>query len=283
MKCGARMLNRKCTVSLVALLGGAGLCFGQVTSSPTSAGQAKLENGKPFAQEIMGTTVKFDMVPIPAGNGLDGKTLPAFWIGRTEVLWDMYDIFVYGLDQPSQTEGGPIPTPDGVTRPTKPYLTMDRGFGHAGYPVISVSYKGAEEFCKWLSAKTGRKYRLPTEAEWEYVALAGGKEPLADIEAIAWHQGNADAKTQPAASKKANAWGVYDMFGNAREWVAGNDGKPVTKGGSFRDKAESMTARDRVENKSAWNASDPQIPKSVWWLADGGFVGFRVVCEQDSK
>lgn len=280
-------MTRKGTAVLFALCAMMAPCIAQSTpttpAAPPATTTQPLADGKPFNQAVSGTTVTFDMVPIAAGTGADGKPIGAFWIAKTEVLWDLYDVFVYGLDQPEQSEGGAIPTPDGVTRPTKPYLTMDRGFGHAGYPVISVSHKGAAEFCKWLTAKTGRKYRLPTEAEWEYVALAGGGETIADLDEQAWHKGNADSKTQAAATKKPNKWGVFDMFGNAREWAVGADGKPVTKGGSFRDKPETISAKERTENKPAWNASDPQIPKSVWWLADGGFVGFRVVCEGEAK
>jgi len=246
-------------------------------SKPTEGAGAR----KPFVQTIKGTTVSFTMAPIPGGTAPDGTAIKPFSIATTEVTWDVYDIWVFSLDVP---EG----TADASTRPTKPYLLMDRGYGHQGYPAISVSHKGAEEFCRWLTAKTGRKYRLPTEAEWEHACRAGasGKygfgDDAAELREHAWYAGNAEEKTHPIGTRKANAWGLFDMLGNASEWVTGADGAPKTAGGCFRDEAEDLTPATRVAPSRSWNASDPQIPKSVWWLADGGFVGFRVVCEGGS-
>jgi hypothetical protein len=69
------------------------------------------------------------------------------------------------------------------------------------------------------------------------------------------------------------------MLGNIAEWIIGNDGAPVVAGGSFKDKAEQIHGSSRAKQTPAWNATDPQFPKSKWWLADAPFVGFRVVCE----
>ncbi len=239
---------------------------------------------EPFTQEIAGTAIRFEMVPIPPA-GVEagaGKAPPRFWIGKTEMTWEAFDIFVYGLDQ-QQGEGAA--GVDATTRPSKPYLPPDRGFGHEGYPAISMTHHSAAEFCKWLSAKTGRTYRLATEAEWEYAARAGaataydfGDDP-ASLAQHAWFKDNADGKTHPAGKKKPNAWGVHDMLGNAAEWCSTPDGKGVTRGGAYTDPAERVRCDSRAEATPAWNASDPQIPKSKWWLADGPFVGFRVVCE----
>jgi len=236
--------------------------------------------GKPYTEQIAGTTVSIDMVPIPGGAAPDGTVLSPFSISVAEIPWDVYDVWVFSLDVP---EGAA----DASTRPTKPYLLMDRGYGHQGYPAISMSHKGAQEFCAWLSRKTGKKYRLPTDAEWEYACRAGSKGTyffegdLSSLGDYAWFAANSDQKTHPIGQKKPNAWGLRDMLGNASEWVTDRDGNPTTVGGCFRDEATDLTVSARVEPSRAWNASDPQIPKSVWWLADGGFVGFRVVCEGD--
>lgn len=229
-----------------------------------------------FSETIPGTVVTFDMVPVAGGEvtiGDETVTVAPFWIGRTEVRWDAYDIYVFGLDAPGGTEGDA----DAVARPSKPYIAMDRGFGHAGYPAISMSYHGAQRYCAWLSQRTGRRYRLPTEAEWRLAC--GPTDGTAALDERAWLFENANYSTHPVASKAPNALGLHDMLGNAAEWCTGRDGRPVTMGGNYRTKASELESALRVPPTPAWNASDPQLPKSVWWLADAGFVGFRVVCE----
>jgi formylglycine-generating enzyme required for sulfatase activity len=89
------------------------------------------------------------------------------------------------------------------------------------YPVVYVTWQNAVDFCAWLSKKEGKKYRLPTEAEWEYCCRAGragtsdDDTPLGDL---AWYRDNARSLLQPVGKKKANAWGLHDMHGNAAEW-----------------------------------------------------------------
>ncbi len=240
----------------------------RITAPPVSAANAQ------FTETIDGTAVAFTMIPVP-GDPAHGDE--PFWIGRTEVTWDAYDVFVYGLDA-----RGDDTAADAVTQPSKPYISMDRGFGHAGYAVLSVSDQGAMAFCAWLSRKTDRRYRLPTEAEWRF-ACDLGRIPPAEVGRYAWYRGNADFKTHAVGTREADAAGLHDMYGNASEWCTGTDGLPVTLGGSYRDSMEGLGCAARVSPSAAWNQSDPQIPRSVWWLADAGFVGFRVVCESDSQ
>lgn len=267
------------------------LCAAAVIISPVS-GNANNPDDKPaseslntFWQEIPSAAFKFEMVYIP---GDSEKNIKPFWIGRTEMPWEPFDVFVYGLDVKEDSPSGET-APDAVTRPTKPYLPPDRGFGHEGYAVISVSHHMATEFCKWLSIKSGKTYRLPTEAEWEHACRAGASataycfgDDVPQLGQYAWYADNAGGMPRPIGLKKANDFGLHDMHGNVAEWCdSSSGGEPVTCGGSYRDAADKVTTTSRAPFDPSWNVSDPQIPKSEWWLADGPFVGFRVVCDYD--
>jgi formylglycine-generating enzyme required for sulfatase activity len=242
--------------------------------------------------QIAGTDVQFTMVRIPGGtyempNPADPTDtlkveIKDFWIEKTETTWDEYDVFMYRLDEPEADRLGD--PKDGISRPTKPYGAADRGFGHEGYPAIGITYRAGTDYCRWLSVKTGHKYRLPTEAEWEYACRAGAlaRGPITDqawLEAHTWNRGNSPDKTQPVGKKEPNAWGLYDMLGNASEWCRAQDMGAVARGGSFVDQAEKVNCEARERQTEAWNASDPQLPKSKWWLTDAPFVGYRVVRE----
>lgn len=263
---------------MIALACSAALA-GAVPSVP-SARDAQSATAEAYSEKIAGTLVTFEMVPVPAGTvTIDGKTVvvPAFYIGRREATWDMYDVFALGLDAPKAPTGV-----DATARPSRPYGAPDYGWGHAGSPVISVTRGAAEAFCAWLSARTGKRYRLPTEAEWLHAAtLAAGGAALAPDRgnAIAWHRGNAAGRTHPAGSKGADGLGLFDLFGNAAEWVTTADGTLVVRGGSFRDSADTIGPAARAVQDDAWNERDPQLPGSRWWLSDAPFAGFRILRE----
>lgn len=226
-----------------------------------------------YRESIDGTLVKFEMVLVEGG-----ATNP-FYIGRTEVTWDLYDVFALGLDKPADTS-----VADATARPSEPYGAPDQGWGHAGFPAISVTRTAAEAFCQWLSKKTGKTYRLPTDAEWTHVAaLAIGQAPLTPARAdrLAWHRANAGERTHPVATKDPDAIGMFDLFGNAAEWVVTPDGVAAVRGGSYRDPPTAVGPSARSVQDPSWNERDPQLPKSRWWLSDGPFVGFRVVREID--
>jgi len=91
----------------------------------------------------------------------------------------------------------------------------------ADHPVETVSKNDAHDFLARLNAQNdGYKYRLPTEAEWEYAARAGTTgAQSASLNEIAWYGANSEDETHPVGKKKPNAWGLYDMLGNVREWV----------------------------------------------------------------
>lgn len=245
---------------------------------------------------IPGTALSFELVRVPASA--DGSS-PALLVSVTEIPWEVYDCFVYGFDEhpapPADSKGGPATqgdavdggskagamqavNADAVTRPTKPYISVDRGFGHAGWPAISMSFKGASSFCAWLESKTGRPFRLPTVAEWTRLCAASeaSAAPLAER---AWTASNSGGTTRKVGSSKADSLGLHDLCGNVAEWCVGDDSKGVVLGGSYRDGADAVGCAAMQRDTPSWNRSDPQFPKSVWWLADAPHVGMRVVCE----
>jgi formylglycine-generating enzyme required for sulfatase activity len=237
--------------------------------SPAPVRPASLEA---YTDSIPGTLVAFDMVPVPGD--------PPFWIGRTEVTWDEYDVFAYRLDQPAAERARGAP--DAMARPSRPYGAPDYGWGHQGYPAISIAAPAAAAYAEWLSARTGKRYRLATDAEWSRAAhsgLSGISLTPALLDSIAWHGGNSDSRAHPVAAKRADALGLHDMLGNAAEWVTGADGRPLTRGGSWADAPAQLGPETRARPAAAWQERDPQFPKSRWWLSDGPFVGFRLVRE----
>ncbi len=101
-----------------------------------------------------------------------------------------------------------------------------RGLDTSSFPVEGVTWKDAQKFCEKLSAKEGRTYRLPTEAEWEYACRAGTQtaysfgDDAKELDHHAWHAGNSGGRPHPVGQKEPNAWGLYDLHGNVREYCA---------------------------------------------------------------
>ena len=252
-----------------------------VPYAPTSA-EATSEP-EAYTETIPGTVVTFEMVPVPLDSartsGDPGSTSEgeALWFGETEVTWDAYDVYVYELDK--QSGLGEV---DAVSRPSKPYVLPGESFGHQGNPALAMTFKAAQEYAKWLSARTGKTYRLPTEAEWE-AACRLGQEEGSDLGERAWHWDNANDQAHQVGSLAPNGFGLHDLLGNVAEWALAEDGTPVVKGGSWYDYAEDVSCEARKTQTSDWNATDPQLPKSEWWLSDAPFVGFRLVREVGSE
>ncbi len=233
----------------------------QVASAPAKA----------FLEPIKGTARSIDMIavePLKAGT--------QFWMSKTEIPWEVLDVCVYGFDKKDGVSDPPAA--DAVTRPTKPYIATDRGFGHAGWPANSISFQNAKAFCEWLSVKTGRKYRLPTVEEWKHACRKSGVTQ-ANLSEFAWFDDNSDGTTHKVGSKKADAQGVHDLYGNLAEWCVEPDGTGSVMGGSYREASDEIGCEAIEEDTPNWNLSDPQIPRSIWWLADAGWIGFRVVCD----
>lgn len=245
------------------LAAGAGLAAAGQAPAPAAAPVAPA-----FVEKVQGTAIQVEMMAVPGCEGVK-----PFFAARAEVSWELFDAFLYHLDQKA---GGSSPESDAVTRPTKPYVAVDRGYGHQGWPAISMSSKGAVQFCEWLSKKTGRTYRLPTEAEWQCMAKGSAVAAGAMAE-HAWTAADSKNASHKVASKKPDSLGLNDLWGNVAEWCTAADGGFCILGGSFKDKSIDPAAMKPIPETEDWNESDPQFPKSVWWLVDGPFIGMRVV------
>lgn len=290
-----RSITKAATLVLLA-----GLCGCTITARPLSSSNASehatpaapeyAPAPEPYSQIVPGTDRELKMIGVPAGtitladpqDPTQTRTIEIapFWISTYEVTWDFYDPFVF---EDMEAEHETPQDADAFARPSKPYIPPDLDFGHEGYPVISTSFHAAEQFCKWLSFRTGETYRLPTEAEWEWACRAGSTAMYSfgdDASALGeygWFDGNSEMTTHPVGEKQPNAWGLYDMHGNTGEWTVDLAGKPVIRGGSQMHTAEQATSSARLYQDSSWNMTDPQIPKSPWWLSDCPFGGFRVI------
>ncbi|HBV65716.1 MAG TPA: sulfatase-modifying factor protein [Rhodopirellula sp.] len=281
---------------------------------------------KPYAEPLEHTDLTLAMVPIPGGKFIMGSDesepdrnqdegaprdveISPFWMGKFEVTWDQYDAWREEIDQLRRKlmsiKAGPRDLAvDGVSKPTEEYTDMSFGMGKGDYPAICMTQHAARVFCQWLSAKTGRYYRLPTEAEWEYACRAGTKtaysfgDDPAELGEYAWFFDNTDEAYQPVGKKKPNPWGLYDMHGNVAEWVldqydagyysqSGNAVDPlnipsklyprVVRGGGWDDDPEMLRSAVRKGSSNDWKDQDPQIPRSIWYHTDALSVGFRVV------
>ena len=209
----------------------------------------------------LGAGEKMRMLPV---TGADSKT---FWISATEVTWEQYDCFFQREDEQVEI--------DGVTGPSKSVFPVTRGFGHDGFPALGMTFNAANEFCTWLNLSGQGTFRLPTEEEWKIAADAA---PSAEaVDDFAWHAINSDTQPHRVGDKKANRFGLHDMFGNVAEWVTSSNPKGRLMGGSYEDPAGSMKPDNFDDYHLSWQERDPQWPKSVWWMSDGGFSGFRIV------
>lgn len=239
------------------------------------AAQARVTDSLP------GQRLHWELVLVPGGTvtvpGADGPVevvVDSFLIGATEVPWDLYDVFYLKLDIP-RAERVAI---DAKARPSSPYGAPDRGFGHRGWPVISITHDAAGRFAEWLSLRTGQQYAVATDAQWQRAAdLAFDPLDQATIAERAWTAANAEGATHRVGTLPPDRLGLQDLLGNAGEWVTGEDGTPWLRGGTFLDSPDSVTTTTRARQQPSWNQTDPQSPKSRWWLSDGSFAGLRLV------
>jgi formylglycine-generating enzyme required for sulfatase activity len=208
-----------------------------------------------YTEEILGMDVRFEMVAVEGGTFLMGspETEPGrepdegpqrevkvspFWMGKLEVTWREYDAYYSQTATRGKNEKGEMS--DAITGPTPPYGSPDQGWGKGSRPAITMTHFAARKYCEWLSSVTGRKYRLPTEAEWEYAARAGStgayffaevqaqswwesifggaSAPEEQLDRFAWYAGNSKLKTHPPRTKEPNPWGLLNLLGSVKEF-----------------------------------------------------------------
>lgn len=268
-------MKNACIQIARTLLGGAS--SSSSSTRPTSPRQAANSGSSQAVQTFTVGNVSFDMIKVEAGSFIMGCTSEQgsdcssnespyhrvtitndYYIGKFEVTQELYEA-VMGVN-PSH------------------WKAFDR-------PVEQVSWNDAMEFCSELSRLTGRRFTLPTEAEWEYAARGGKKSTNAkysgssSIATVAWYDGNSGSQTHPVGRLRANELGIYDMSGNVLEWCLdwygyyssamqtdpmgpGSGSSRVLRGGSWDYVAVSCRVADRMSGSPGYRSN---------------CIGFRVV------
>jgi serine/threonine-protein kinase len=153
-----------------------------------------------------------------------------FWLGQTEVTVGAYKRF-------AAATGRQMPPP----------TSFDAEWTNDRLPIVMVTWDDAREYCAWAGM------RLPTEAEWEYAARGGSTEPLyGPLDRVAWHGGNAGGQPHPGGEKQGNAFQLYDMLGNAWEWVYDRYDPNYYKDERTQDPAGPSSGQDRVLRGGSW-------------------------------
>lgn len=223
--------------------------------APGSSFRAKLNSGGEGPEMVVIPAGRFMMGCVSGQDCYDSEKpvhevviARPFAMSKYEITFEDYDRFTY------------------------PNKVDDEGWGRGRRPVISVSWGDATEYAAWLSAQTGKRYRLPTEAEWEYAARAGSTTQYSWGNDIGHSRANCNNEycgdrweyTAPVGSFAANAWGLHDMHGNVWEWVqdcrnksyagapgdgsawmSGDCGRRVIRGGSWGDVAGGLRSAYR--------------------------------------
>ncbi|WP_413284358.1 formylglycine-generating enzyme family protein [Vibrio sp. MA40-2] len=221
-----------------------------------------------LAMKYLGSIPEPEMVDIPGGSFEMGSTrccssekpvhkvtISAFQMSKTETTFEQWDACV--------ADGGCDHYPD------------DEGWGRGRRPVINVSWDDVDSYARWLKQRTGKNYRIPSEAEWEYATRAGSSTLYSWGDQIGENKANCsdcksqwdNDKTAPVASFDANAFGLFDMHGNVWEWTqdcwkgnykgapidgqpwfSNNCGRRVLRGGSWSSKHLSLRSAARIDH-----------------------------------
>ncbi len=274
--------------------------------------------GKNFTETVNG--VSFTMVAIKGGcfqmgqpdpdigwGGCSNDEQPVhevclddYYIGQTEVTVAQFRLFIDATNYKTDAEKKGYSriykyqwkSIDGVTWKDdvngSPRLEVD--YNH---PVIHVSWNDAIAYCEWLSQILGKKFRLPTEAEWEYAAKGGASRTSAtatyagsdNIDEVAWYYDNSGGKTHPVAQKKANALGIYDMSGNVYEWCSDWFDSGYYKNSPRNNPQGASSGSKRVNRGGSWHGNARCCRSAYRNSISPGFsgsdLGFRLACSVD--
>ncbi len=251
-----------------------------------------------FTEQIPGTAVSLNMVAINGGEFTMGSSskepfhnsdeapqhkvkVSSFFMAEVETTWDQYWAFY----AQTMSEGRTPPETvyennlkamdvDAISGPTPPFGFPDQGWGSGDRPAITMTHYAAEVFCQWLSEKTGKKYRLPTEAEWEYAARGGTETPYFfdgspkdysnfgfmrkffsaktdNISDYVIYENNSNHRTQDPSLVMPNPFGLKNMLGNVMEYCS--------------DKYDENAYQNRSDGDV-----DPKVTEGDEWVVRGG-------------
>ncbi len=258
-----------------------------------------------FTEKIPNTPVSFKMVAIPGGSFAMGSPenepyrnedegsrkqveISPFFMAEVEVTWNEFLAF-YGQTgaegRSTDTEGtrmdGEV---DAITGPTPPYGQPDQNWGMGNRPAITMRHKAALTYCEWLSQVTGKTYRLPTEAEWEYACRAGTQSPYffegnpkdfsqdklwnklfgadtTNINSFVIYEANSMMKTQLPSAVRSNPFGLKNMLGNVAEfcqdWYAPDAYAKLTDG--VKDPKGPATGTEHVVRGGSFKSSAADV------------------------
>jgi formylglycine-generating enzyme required for sulfatase activity len=250
-----------------------------------------------YTEQIPGTPITFNMVAIPGGTFKMGSTpkenfhkedespvrevtISPFFMAEIEATWEQFWAFYSNTMSEGRTPPEAVyannsnPNVDAISGPTPPFGLPNQGWGDGNRPAITMTHYAAETFCQWLSKKTGKKYRLPTEAEWEYAVRGGTETPYffegkpkdysdegfmrkffsaktAIISDYVIYSKNSKNRTQEPDLVKPNPFGLKNMLGNVLEYCS--------------DKYD-----PRAYEKTDEKVTDPQVKEGIDWVVRGG-------------
>lgn len=242
------------------------ISFGITKTEPSEiyTESAHIEGFYDFTEYIPGSSVSFEMVAISGGSFQIGSPedepfresdespvkevfINPFFMGKVEVTWDEYLAFYNQTAAKGKTSDAYLREEnsdvDAISGPTSPYGAPDQGWGKGSMPAITMTHHAAEVYCEWLSKVTGKNYRLPTEAEWEYAARGGTTTPYffegdpkrfvrqgirnrvfgidtAGINHYVIYAENSGARTHLPSSVQPNPFGLVNMLGNVAEFCS---------------------------------------------------------------